>query len=285
MIDERQEELAALHALDLLEGREKEQFVAELAGNAELRRRVAELRQAGASLAHLAPPAEPPAELKARILASASARRRPAPAEGTFAPPAPAKVVPFPVWIPWLAAAVLALAAVWTQRLYRAAESENAELHAQQRLAQVALEEARGKLAVADRQLADSGRQIAELGAQLKSEGDLAHFKIATLASMLGNSPAALAVAVWDPTREEGVLSVSKLPALAASKDYQLWVIDNAYAAPVSAGTFVVDPTTGEAHIVFRADKPVRSIAKFAVSLERKGGVPKPEGPIVLLGQ
>jgi anti-sigma-K factor RskA len=280
MIDERQDELAALHALDLLEGREREQFVAELARNPELRRRVAELRQAGASLAHLAPPAEPPAELKARIMASASARRRPAPAGAKVTP---ARVVPFPVWIPWLAAACLALAAVWTQRLYRAAEVENAQLRAEQRLAQAGLDEAQAKLAVAGRQLADSGRQIAELGAQLKSEGDLAHFKIATLASMLGNSPAALAVAVWDPAREEGVLSVSKLPALAESKDYQLWVIDNAYAAPVSAGTFVVDPATGEAHIVFRADKPVRSITKFAVSLERKGGVPKPEGPIVLL--
>ena len=100
---------------------------------------------------------------------------------------------------------------------------------------------------------------------------------------MLGNSPAALAVAVWDPTREEGVLAVSRLPALASEKDYQLWVIDNQYPSPVSGGVFVVDPATGEARIVFRADKPVHSIAKFAVSLERKGGVPKPEGPIVLL--
>jgi anti-sigma-K factor RskA len=102
---------------------------------------------------------------------------------------------------------------------------------------------------------------------------------------MLGNSPAALAVAVWDPTREQGVLAVSKLPALASEKDYQLWVIDKQYPSPVSAGVFVVDPVTGEAHIVFRADKPVKSIAKFAVSLERKGGSPSPEGPIVLVSE
>jgi anti-sigma-K factor RskA len=100
---------------------------------------------------------------------------------------------------------------------------------------------------------------------------------------MLGNSPAALAVAVWDPTREEGVLAVSKLPALASEKDYQLWVIDKQYPSPVSGGVFVVDPATGEAHIVFKADKPVHSIAKFAVSLERKGGATSPQGPIVLL--
>ena len=131
----------------------------------------------------------------------------------------------------------------------------------------------------------DSNQQVAELSAKLKEEGDLAHFKIATLASMLGNSPEALAVAVWDPALQQGVLSVSKLPALASEKDYQLWVIDKQYPSPVNAGVFVVDPVTGEAHIVFKADKHVDSIAKFAVSLERKGGVAKAEGPIVLLSQ
>ncbi|HEY1764655.1 MAG TPA: anti-sigma factor [Opitutaceae bacterium] len=292
MIDERQEELAALHALGLLEGAEHEEFVAELARSPELRSRVAQLRQASASLAHMAPPAEPPAELKARILASAAGRRAAtdAPwvpgARRSVAPaPSPARVVPFPAWVPWLAAACLALATFWSQRQYRAVRAENEGLRAQERLAETALDEARGKLADADRRVADSGRQVAELDAKLKSEGDLAHFKIATLASMLGNTPAALAVAVWDPSREEGVLSVSKLPAVAPAKDYQLWVIDSEYAAPVSAGTFAVDPVTGDAHVVFRADKPVHSIAKFAVSVERKGGAPTPEGPIVLLGQ
>jgi anti-sigma-K factor RskA len=53
----------------------------------------------------------------------------------------------------------------------------------------------------------------------------------------------------------------------------------------VSAGVFAVDPATGEAHVVFRADRPVRAISKFAVSLERKGGAAKPEGPIVLISQ
>ncbi len=339
MIDDRQDELAALHALDLLEGAERELFVAEMAGNAELRRRVAELRQVGSSLAHLAPAAEPPAGLKARILASAGPRAASAGAKAP--PPRAAQVVPFPAWVPWLAAAALAVAALWSQKRYvstrgdydllrerqrvaqeaieeerktnqraqaeigslrtqqqlaqeaieeerktsQSARTEIDSLRTQQRLAQEALDQTRAKLTDAGRLLADSGRQIADLDAKLKAEGDIAHFKITTLASMLGNSPAALAVAVWDPNREQGVLSVSKLPAVAAAKDYQLWVIDSAYPAPVSAGVFAVDPVTGEAHVVFRANKPVKSIAKFAVSVERKGGAPEPEGPIVLLGQ
>jgi anti-sigma-K factor RskA len=287
MIDDRLEELAALHALDLLEGAELERFMAELQRNPELRSRVGDMRRAAAGLAHVAPEADPPAALRARILASASASPNRgqdsgiAPAESAK----PARVIPFPSWVPWLAAACFGVAAVWSGGLFLAARSENASLREQQRLARLGLEQTRGQLADATRLLAESGREIAELGARLKAEGDLAHFKISMLASMLGNSPAALAVAVWDPTREEGVLAVSRLPALEAAKDYQLWVIDPQYPSPVSGGVFAVDPVSGEAHVVFRADRPVKSIAKFAVSLERKGGAPKPEGPIVLLSQ
>jgi anti-sigma-K factor RskA len=284
MSDDSQDELAALYALDLLEGAEREKFVAELGRSSALRKRVGDLRQAAAALAHLAPEADPPAALKERILASA-ASRSPVPENAPAASPERRRPIAFPAWIPWLAAACFGLAAVWSEKLYLAARSENASLRDQQNLAQQALDQTRGQLGDSTRLLAASGREVAELDATLKAEGDLAHLKIATLASMLGNSPAALAVAVWNPTREEGVLTVSKLPALAAAMDYQLWVIDPQYPSPVSGGVFTVDPVTGEAHVVFRADKPVKSIAKFAVSLERKGGVAKPEGPIVLLSQ
>jgi anti-sigma-K factor RskA len=281
MMDENLEELAALHAFDLLEGEDRERFVAELAGNPELRRLVADLRLSATALAHAAPDAEPPAELKARVLASASALKPRTPATHDFSPAG--NLIPFRSWIPWLAAACIAAVAAWSESRFAQAESENSALREQKRVAQLALEQTSAKLDDARKLLTESGRKIAELNADLKAEGDLAHFKIATLASMLGNSPAALAVAVWDPTREEGVLAVSKLPALASEKDYQLWVIDKQYPSPVSGGVFVVDPATGQAHIVFRADKPVHSIAKFAVSLERKGGAPSPQGPIVLL--
>jgi anti-sigma-K factor RskA len=283
MIDDRQEELASLHAFGLLEGPELEQFTAELERSPELRQRVAEFRIAATALAHTAPEAVPPEALKARILASAAARsgakaRTPGdPAAAT------GKVAPFPSWIPWLAAACIGAAALFTQHRYSAARAENASLGEETRVALASLDEARTQLADAKRQVAEYSRQVADLSTKLKSEGDLAHYKIATLASMLGNTPAAVAVAVWDPSRAEGVLEVSKLPALATAKDYELWVIDAKYPTPVSAGVFVVDPVTGDAHIVFKASKPVHSIAKFAVSLERKGGAATPEGPIVLI--
>ena len=103
MIDERQEELASLHSFGLLEGRELEQFTAELGRNPELRRLVAEFRTAAAALAHTAPDAVPPEALKARVLASVDARLGAKP----IAPGGAGQVVRLPSWIPWLAAACI----------------------------------------------------------------------------------------------------------------------------------------------------------------------------------
>jgi anti-sigma-K factor RskA len=125
-----------------------------------------------------------------------------------------------------------------------------------------------------------AARQLAEL----QGRYDLANLKVARLASLLGNSPEATAIAVWNPTTQEGVLTVEKLPALAANQDYQLWVIDPQYANPVDGGVFTVDSATGMGRLQFRPRQPVALAAKFAISRERKGGVPKAEGPIVLVG-
>ncbi len=60
MIDERQEELAALAALGLLEGAEKAEVEAALARNPALARHGDELREAAASLAHTCRGCPPP---------------------------------------------------------------------------------------------------------------------------------------------------------------------------------------------------------------------------------
>lgn len=280
MIDEPKEELAALYALGLLEGQELVRFQTELASEPALRQLVDEFAGTASQLAHTAPPAEPPAALKTRLLDRISANGEP-----TAKPPA--SLLTF--WLPLAAAAGFALVAVWFAQLHLVSRSENSLLHEQLALADASLRSARNQLEaerlLANRQLNDATQAIASLDRQLREQGDLARFKIATLASLLGNSPQALAVAVWDPNAQEGILSVEKLPALAADKDYQLWVIDPQYPIPVDGGVFTVDPQTGVARYQFKAGKPVRTVAKFAVSLERKGGVPKAEGPMVLISQ
>lgn len=335
MIDERQQELASLYALDLLEGAERDAFEAELREDGKLQAFVRDLRESASSIALSTPQSSPSPELRARIL-SKIAEAPTEPIKGIFLRPA--------VIIPWMMAACLAIGCIWLSQLYLQSRASTSVLQDQSALAQIEVESAKNTLEaeriLANRQLADATvelttlnqqllqstqkiveatgilgetfdqvdalkaesveqearvaelrqqlaattDQIASLRERLQAEGDLAQFKIATLASMAGNSPQALAVAVWNPTTQQGLLRVDKLPALADDKDYQLWLIDPAYPNPVDGGVFTVDPATGGARISFKPNQRVNNAAKFAVSLERKGGVPKAEGPIVLLG-
>jgi len=278
MSDERKEELAALHAFGLLEGEEHRQFRTDSARDPGLRETAAAFAATACLLAHCAPDAAPSPNLKARLL-----REIAAPA-GRHPTPTPR---PLTFWLPLAAAAAGVVAAVWFAQLLFVSRSESNLLREELALADAMLRSARQELEaerlVAGRQLQDASVKLARIEGEMRAQGDLARFKIATLASLLGNTPQALAVAVWDPNAQEGILSVENLPALATDKDYQLWVIDPQYPIPVDGGVFTVDPATGVARYQFKADKPVKTVAKFAVSLERKGGVPKAEGPMVLI--
>jgi anti-sigma-K factor RskA len=342
MIDDRQNELAALYALDLLEGAEAAAFEAELQRSPELQTLVRELRESSAAFALTAPQVAPAPELKSRIMSRLGDK----PAAASAPVSAPAQVLFFrpAVIIPWALAAGFALGCFWLGSNYVRTRADYAVAQQQITLAEVEVTSARNQLEaeriLSNRQLSDATTQLSQLNqqvsqstekivdatrvlgetyaqldqtkaalaarqteltqigeklaaatnlvgdlqARLRNEGDLAQFKIATLASMAGNSPQALAVAVWNPKTQQGVLRVEKLPALASDKDYQLWLIDPAYPAPVDGGVFTVDPATGHAQVNFKPNQQVNNAAKFAISLERKGGVPKAEGPILLLG-
>jgi hypothetical protein len=203
------------------------------------------------------------------------------------ATPAP-KVVAFPgvQWWGWSVAALLALSTVGLAALYF---QTKAVLHLERETtALIDLE--RQQLAQsleAERLLAaaqiSAWQQAEARVAQLELEADVAQLRIASLSSQLGERPDARAVAVWHPAQQRGVLTVDRLPALAGDRDYQLWVIDPAYPTPVDGGVFQVDPSTGTTRIEFMTDRHVNEAKAFAVSLERKGGVPVAEGPMVLL--
>jgi anti-sigma-K factor RskA len=88
---------------------------------------------------------------------------------------------------------------------------------------------------------------------------------------------------VWDKNRQEGILVLSQMPTAETGKIYQLWVIDPAAKAPVSAGTFEVRDD-GTARILFRPSHPISQAAQFAVSLESGREKTQPEGPVILAG-
>ena len=271
MITERHEELAALHALGLLEGAERSAFESELAGNAELRALVDSLAESSAALALAAPPVQPPAGLKQRILAAV-----PGEAPG-------ARIVGFPLarLAPWALAAALAVAATWLATQNLALRHENAALASERQLAEVAYRMTQNQLS--ERSLL-AENMINDLGGKLRRSEDLSRLKITALASLAGNTKEAQVIAVWDPGQQTGLLTMEKLPAIADTQDYQIWIVDPAYKDPVNGGVFHV-AADGKVTLAFKPDQPVAQAAAFAISLEKKGGVPKAEGPIVLLGK
>jgi anti-sigma-K factor RskA len=372
MIDERLEELAALHALDLLDGAERSEFESALARDPALQTFVRELRESAAALAHTAPAAEPPAELKTRLLTEIGTlpQQPVAPEDDKIIRHSSFVIRHF---IPWAAAACFAATAAWLGQRYLASRSEAALLRDEQTIADLALqsahnlldaeriltqrqladlttqaadtnreladttarltasdrllaaarsqletersltrqqladldqqlaaarttsgatvrqlEEAKQQLSLRDAQLNEQAQRLAAITAQVRRDSDLAGFKIATLASMLKNSPQAVAVAVWNPARQEGVFTIEKMPALAANQDYQLWAIeDQPSAQPVSAGLVIVGPD-GTGRVQFKTESPVGAVAKFALSREKKGGAPAhagPQGQVIMISQ
>lgn len=363
MIDERIEELAALYAVDLLDGEERAQFEAELQRDQALQALVRDFRGISSNLAHVVS-TPPPVDLKSRLMATVEERSSAAvTSDGNVIRP---PLFTFLRFAPWAIAAGLAVMAAWTGQRYFTSRSEINLLRDRQAITDVALQStkqqleaerivaskqletlqqdlagttnqlatARNQLAAANSQIqerdrllgdtrtqlasareqineresriaaltqrvdamagasADLGRQLGEakdrvanLIEQMLFQQELANLKITVLASLAQNSPQALAVTFWDPSKQEGTLRVEKLPALLPSQDYQLWVVDPQYQNPVDGGVFTVDPKTGDARITFKPGQPVKAVSAFAVTLERKGGVPKAEGPFVLLGK
>jgi anti-sigma-K factor RskA len=119
---------------------------------------------------------------------------------------------------------------------------------------------------------------------RLEERDVLARLQIASLTTELENAPNAHAVVVWDEKKQRGVLKITRLPRNADDRDYQLWLVDPRYKNPVDGGVFHV-AHDGTLRVPFHPHTPVRDAQAFAISLERKGGVTKAEGPIVLLGK
>ncbi len=270
MITERHEELAALHALGLLEDAERAGFEAGLAARPELRALLDDLTENAAALALSAPAAEPPDGLKDRILASAADR-------------ALDDVVRFPLLrpVPWAAAAVLAITAGWLAFQNVGLRRDNEGLRTARELAETACRMAQNQLAG---RTIIAEQMINDLGRRLQRQEDLTRLKVTALASLVPESKEAQAIAVWDPDQQAGLLTVDRLPAIPETQDYQIWVVDPDYPIPVGGGVFKPG-ADGRATLAFKPDQPVTKPAAFAISLEKKGGVPKAEGPIVLLGK
>ena len=175
----------------------------------------------------------------------------------------------------------MAVAALWVTRQNVSLQQENSKFRTERQLAEVAFHLAQNQLT--ERTLFAEG-MINSLGRELRRSKDLARLKVIALTAPAGHPTEAQVIAVWDPELQAGLLTTEKLPANADTQDCQIWVFDPAYPNPVNGGVFH-GAAGGRVVLAFKPDQPVTQATAFAISLEKKGGVPKPEGTIFLLGK
>lgn len=246
MTDELKEN-AALFALGLLEAAEAEAFLQEAARDPELAALAADYEATLGVVALSADPIEPPAGLRASILAKAMEGEVSAVLPAPAVLPSIPKAKPirrFQTVLPWSLAACLAVGcAVLAYRTFTLQR---------------------------------------EKAALLASRDDWSSLRLAVLAPAEPGTSNATGRALWDEKRGVGVFESGTLPTLAANQVYQLWIFEKDNPAPVPSGFFI--PAEGT-RAELKPQRPVGEVAAVAVSIEVAGGRPQPEGPVVLVGE
>lgn len=118
---------------------------------------------------------------------------------------------------------------------------------------------------------------------ELQSRDILTQTRVAVLQSQVNTYASGSAVVVWDEKNQRGLVRYDKLPAQ-EGKDYQLWALDPAQKEPINAGLIPV-VNSGSAKVDFHPHVRVGKGAKFAVSIEQKGGSRQPAGQIIFVGE
>lgn len=101
--------------------------------------------------------------------------------------------------------------------------------------------------------------------------------KVVSLKGVPSTSPNSLATVYWNQNTKEVFINVNSLPAPPPDKQYQLWALMD--GKPIDAGVFDVGDSVG-----IQKMKIIENAQGFAVTLERKGGVPKAEGAMYVKG-
>ena len=94
-------------------------------------------------------------------------------------------------------------------------------------------------------------------------------------------SPASFATVYWDTTSKDVYLQINNLPQPASDKQYQLWALFD--GKPIDVGMIENDSFTGEKKLLLQM-KNVGGAQAFAITLEKKGGNPTPQGSMYVLG-
>ena len=106
------------------------------------------------------------------------------------------------------------------------------------------------------------------------------HIRMATMKGM-DPAPQAFATVYWDSLSKDVYLMVNNLPAPTSGKQYQLWAILN--GQPVDLGVIPNDIFVQKKALLLTMKNTIGAQA-FAITLEKMGGNPTPEGQMYTLG-
>lgn len=245
---------AAAYALGAMDDAELPAFERLLAREPSLGAEVEQYRQVAGMLAYAAPPVQPPASLRTRVVSSVE-RVRPISAGR----PAGESAVGHR-WtsaVPWLAvAASLAWVFVATRNAGREREDHAATM--------VLNDSLQARLA------------------SLDSVVDVLLAPQVETVNMSATGAPPRARMYWNPSTRQVVLAAYQLEPAESGRTYQLWGIP-AGQAPVSLGTFNTD-SSGGARVSFAVPAGV-TISVGAVTDEPAGGSPQPTTTPFLVGQ
>jgi len=278
------EETAWVYALGALDGDDLIAFRAHLASGCHLCGRAIAQGEAVAGQLPLAIeprplPADDRERIRERLLAQTPiARMGPPPIRTPRAPRTARSRTFLSRALATMAAAAIVVLAIRVSTITRARDA------ARQRIVEVESHVAalQGMIAGQVSELSDLRRKLAE---QVRRVAFLEDPATRTV-DLRGKPPAegARGRIFWTEVEGTGRLVAQGLPRLEAGKIYALWVMDTRGLPSASpAGLFRAD-TSGRGTLTVAPPKDFGRVQVFAVTIEPEAGVPKPTGPIALIG-
>lgn len=240
------QELYPAYALDAITNDERSRIEAHLVRCANCAQQVAEYQSVADALALAVPPIEPPAGLKARVLAATTPR--PVPSSNLLAQLhiALTNLVRAPAFAVAMLVLVVALA-VWNWSLQNQLDAQIVHEMSEQR---------------------------AFLNTVAYAESAPRRMEATSIA------PHAVGRLYVAPELNTLALVVYDLPTLDAHRVYQMWLI-RADGTRTSGGTFTVDHE-GTGWLMVHPREPVSDCQSVGITIEPRGGSPKPTGERVL---
>jgi hypothetical protein len=104
----------------------------------------------------------------------------------------------------------------------------------------------------------------------------------AILMTGLGPQPNARGKVIYSPRSRRAIFVTATLAPLSPDRQYELWFL--AAGKPIAAGTFDSSRTLPTVFESSPVPEGTVAVQKFAVTIEPRGGVPQPTGPMVLIG-